>query len=749
MKLSDALSKERIINRLKGISKLRIKASHGSILGFSALLLILFVAFTIRVLPIRWEIEVGTLHLSEFDPYFEYRFAEYLWKNGFISWAWPTQWVDTQRWYPYGINVATEGFFALPFTTAVLYDIVTALGVNIQLMDLAAILPPIFAMLACLVTYWLGKDIGGKPVGMLAALFVALSATHISRTALGMFKEEVIAVLSIPLVSLLFLRAIEEDRPIDSTIKYALGAGLFLGYVAVGWGGAYYIVDLIALFAFVLILLKRSTQRLLLSYSLTFGLGLFIAVAIPKPGPIYLTEGVILPVAGVFALLCLIEVVHSLTSAKAKVLFTIILLSTLVFGFSVLWLSGHLLGIAGKFLSVIDPWGREINPLIESVAEHKITSWASMYYDFGIGILFFIMGLFFISRNLNNKNLYLLIFGLTTLYFGSSMIRLLELMAPAFGLVAATGVVGILKPFIVLLKEPPKISIKKKYGLSHVSKEFSGVAIFLIFLVLVTDLAFPMPKVYKQAYTPVTVTAASIPITPSGPIHEWLDMLQWIRNNLDANTVVCSWWDYGYWLTVLGNVTTLTDNATINDTQIQNTGFIFMATETQAMRMLETYNAKYLLVFVTVGLSQPTTGTYVGSLVGYGDEGKWTWMARISGQAQQRFINDGWLPDEESSWVNESTFGAYNTTNNAWIWNDVGMNTTIYKLMSWAKQRWCDTNGITPDATGVQPTYFKEVYFAGVNLSPDTAASEYGAAIVPLVCLYKIDWDKYRQDTGY
>jgi hypothetical protein len=75
------------------------------------------------------------------------------------------------------------------------------------------------------------------------------------------------------------------------------------------------------------------------------------------------------------------------------------------------------------------------------------------------------------------------------------------------------------------------------------------------------------------------------------------------------------------------------------------------------------------------------------------------------------------------------------------------MNSTIYETLSWAKQRWCNVNGITPDATGVQPKYLKEAYFAGVNLSPNDA-SKYGY-IVPLVCIYEIDWATYHSDVGH
>jgi asparagine N-glycosylation enzyme membrane subunit Stt3 len=285
----------------------------------------------------------------------------------------------------------------------------------------------------------------------------------------------------------------------------------------------------------------------------------------------------------------------------------------------------------------------------------------------------------------------------------------------------------------------------KRRALEHVGKEFSGVAIFLIFIVLMTNLAFSpqsggVPTVYRQAYQPVTVTGGSLSVTPNQPVTQWFDMLKYLNDFQSSSTVVVSWWDYGYWLTFLGNVTTIADNATINSTQIENLGFIFMANESYSLNMLKKYDAKYILVFDTF--------SYQGSWVDWagGDNGKWTWMAKISGNAQQRFVDNG-LIDQASSWQNQTTFGQFSNTTNAWVWNTVGLNSTVYKLMSWGKDRWCQVNGVTdPDASNVtQPTYFDEAFFAGLNLNPNDAGSKYGG-IIPLVCLYKIDWQKFYSD---
>jgi asparagine N-glycosylation enzyme membrane subunit Stt3 len=226
-------------------------------------------------------------------------------------------------------------------------------------------------------------------------------------------------------------------------------------------------------------------------------------------------------------------------------------------------------------------------------------------------------------------------------------------------------------------------------------------------------------------------------------------MLSWTQSNLNSTTVVCSWWDYGYWLSILGNVTTLADNGTINSTQVENIGFIFMANETQSLKMLALYNAKYILVFTTLRIDVSSDQTYyIASGAGYGDEGKWQWMARISGNARTRFINTSFI-DKNSAWTNDEDFASVDNQTGRLVWNDKGTNSTIYKLMSWAKQRWTDVSGmgyVVPDEPGVQPTYFKEAYIAGEDLNPIAAAQIYGG--IPLVALYEIDWQAYYNATS-
>ncbi len=394
------------------------------------------------------------------------------------------------------------------------------------------------------------------------------------------------------------------------------------------------------------------------------------------------------------------------------------------------------------------------------MAEQRISAWGNLYIELGISILFFLVGLYFVLRNPTNRNIFLMLFAVTSLYFATSMVRLLVLFAPAFAIIAAIGIISILKPFLTLLQEAPKTLAKSKRRMARVSKEYSGVAVFAIFMLLVTNLAFSpqiggMPRSISQAYGPTAISGSSLPVggaSLNAPVTAWLDAVGWMKSNVHSTDAVVMWWDYGNWLTDLGNVTSFADNTTVNSTQIENVGFIFMGNENQSMAMLNSYgqsHVKYIAVFEVLVISQSSSGasSYIASPAGYGDEGKWVWMARISGQAQTRLLNEGHMTPG-TAWKDETTFGSSNPQNGQWVWNDQGLNCTVFKLMNYAEVRYTQMMtdlgiSMTPDQTVTQPTYFKEAYFAGLQTSP----FQYGG-LVPVIAIYEIDWAAYNADRG-
>ena len=714
VKIRKLFRKEKVSTALKSIGALRFRTSHSSLMHISLLVLILFIALMVRLLPIRWG-----FHLSEFDPHFQYRLTKHMVDNGFFAW---TSWRDPMRWYPAGYPVYSS-YPGLPATAAFFYVIVSALGLSPSpmftsnpltvdpLFNFCVIFPVIMGALTCLVIYFLGRDIGGKEVGLFSAFFLALNSSYIGRTSLGFFDDETVGIFGILLFIFFFLRSIEPERSLRNGLTYAVAAGLSLGYLFASWGASLYPLGMAVLFVFVLVLLRRYSSRLLLSYSATFGVALFIAINVPRLGFRYLTETTVLAVFGIFLLLCMYEASRYIKTLKMKTVFVFCFLAFIaVLLFVLSWL-GYIAPLGAKFWSVINPFERigeqPGQQLVQSVQEHRPAGWGSFYYDIGIGLFFVPVGLFFAVQNPTNRNIFLCIFGITSVYFAGSMVRLTLLMAPAFSLLWAVALVQLLGPFITLMKETPVIPRRKMRFETHVGKEFSGAFIGLMFLLLTFTFVLPsalstFPRVLDHAYSPTTIAAGSIPVRPADPVVDWIDALNWMRVNLKSTDVVASWWDYGYWITIIANKTTLADNGTINTTQISRIGQMFMSNETEAIKILSSYDSTYVVVFTTFDTS--------GNDVRWGDEGKWMWMARIGG-------------------LNVSDYG--NTTEQgSWQWNAKGQETVIYKLMQYGKE--VTLQGYST----ILLEHFEEAYFSQTIGSP----RNYGGAI-PLVCVYKIKYD--------
>jgi len=735
-------NKDKVKDIFEKVWNSRPKISHGTLLVFSSLLVIFVLALSVRLLPLRWG-----MTLSEFDPFLQYRFTEKIVNDGYFSWL---DWRDPQRWYPWGAYVPKRNLSGLPLTAATLYMIISALGVNVGLKDFCIIFPAVMGAITCIAIYFLGKDIGGKTVGLISALILALSPTYITRTSLGFFDDESVGVLGVILFFLFFLRAIDEKRSAESSLVHGSLAGMSLGYLCLSWGAALYPIGITALFSLLIIILRRYNERLLITYSLTFGICLFIASSFPSPGTKFLTSWPILIAGGVFLLLCLNEIVRRVRTTRWKIIYVAAFFVSLIGGFFVLSYFGYMGSVAGKFIAVLNPFAREGSPLIMSVQEHRMTSWSSLYYEFGITAIFMILGFFFAAGNLTNRNIFLILYGATSLYFASSMVRIIVLASPAVGLLGGLGIVGLIRPFMTLAKEQ-RFAPRKRAYTGLIGKEFSAVPVIMCFLLLMASFAFPSPRVFSHSYSPTTLFSGSMPIRPNKPVTEWVYALQWMKNNLPENAVVFSWWDYGYWITVEANRTSVADNNTFNTTQIALIGRIFVENETNALKLLSTLKApskgpafskppEYILIFTVIyddGRSYP--------YVGFGDYGKWTWMLQIAANSSKATEK---IEDlcESIGVQRKIDIGDYIYKNMSTIPPEEGgkfYDSLIYLLMEHARYKVVsDRNpnaNITDPANIPEHEFFKS-HFELVYPRQGKQLNSYGG-YVPIIAIYRVHYN--------
>jgi dolichyl-diphosphooligosaccharide--protein glycosyltransferase len=212
--------------------------------------------------------------------------------------------------------------------------------------------------------------------------------------------------------------------------------------------------------------------------------------------------------------------------------------------------------------------------------------------------------------------------------------------------------------------------------------------------------------------------ASSVPVRLDEPVLEWYETLMWMKAKLPKGTVIASWWDYGYWISIIGNQTTLVDNGTFDTNKIGKIGKMFMSNVTEAVEILKGFNATYVAVFTTF-YSGSVSGYTAGDDVGYGDEGKWTWMAKIANLDDKSFGNYTLGKDR----VYDSSTEEY-----TYIDNVKGQNTTLYILMTFAKDiklSYTPTVSLL-DSSGKG---FKSAYLS--------TGKDYGGIII-LVAVYKV-----------
>ncbi|MEM2901525.1 MAG: STT3 domain-containing protein [Candidatus Bathyarchaeia archaeon] len=694
-------------SKLKAIKDYLATIPRGSALEALTLALILLIGLTVRLLPLRWG-----FYLSEFDPYQQYRLAEHIVDHGFYSWF---TWHDNMSWHPWGRDTATTNYAGVPFTAAILYGFIRSIGFNVPLYDLCVLFPVVFGAVTCVAIYFLARELRGGVVGLFSALFLALSASHISRTSLGFFDDESIGIFTMILVFLFYLRAISQERPLRATLIYSIITGLGVAYLSASWGASRYVIALLALFTFVLTLMKRSSPRLLFAYAVTMGLGYLLMGQIPFLGYGFFMEWVTAAVLGVFLILLGVECSKRFKGFKFKVTSLTVAGLIVAAALILLWREGYITQLSGKFLTVLNPSTRFEMPLVESVAEHRPATWASFFYESGIYLFLGMFGFYFLTRRMGEGDLLLILLGVTSFYFAASLVRLTLILAPFLAVTSAVALGELCKPAVDIVRGVGVLPKRRMALPGRVGKEF-GVSILLITLIITT------PTLYysvQAAYAPTTIATSSIPVAPTGSdarrYQDWMHALMWMKENLPEDAVVFSWWDYGYWITAIADKRSLADNGTINSTQIAVIAVTFLSNESQAVPILKRYNVTHVAIFAT--WTKDESGTV--KFYGYGEDNKWYWMAKIG----------------NGTTVNGVKYNFYQRT--------VGENTVFYRTLT--------VNGeVVSNNTITDPNGLNDVTMLGkliqMGINPVGATSDYFrnvfSSVNRFVFIYEVNYLK-------
>uniref|UniRef100_A0A182RMW2 Dolichyl-diphosphooligosaccharide--protein glycosyltransferase subunit STT3A n=1 Tax=Anopheles funestus TaxID=62324 RepID=A0A182RMW2_ANOFN len=614
------------------VTKLRLNLEkQESLIKLGILTTAAILSFSTRLFSVlRFE---SVIH--EFDPYFNYRTTKHLAEQGFYNFH---NWFDDRAWYPLGRIIGGTIYPGLMVTSAVLYRLMWLVNITVDIRNVCVFLAPFFSSLTTIVTYLLTKEIHSSGAGLVAGAMISIVPGYISRSVAGSYDNEGIAIFCMLLTYYTWIKAVK-----TGAILWATFAALAYFYMVSSWGGYVFLINLIPLHVLALMATGRFTHRVYIAYSTLYTIGTILSMQISFVGfqPVQSSEHML--AFGVFGLCQLHAFVDYVRSAVLKEHFETLFQALIVTIASVAALIGLALTVTGKispwtgrFYSLLDPsYAKNHIPIIASVSEHQPTSWSSFYFDLQILVFLFPAGLYFCFSKLSDANIFIILYGVTSIYFAGVMVRLMLVLAPVMCILSGIAISHLLTKYIrnmdvsgtgaATVAESSNRKTKARYEQQSSVKNEVAIGFVLLVTFLLITYTFHCTWVTSEAYSsPSIVLSARSQDGGRIIFDDFREAYYWLKMNTPEDARVMSWWDYGYQITAMANRTILVDNNTWNNTHISRVGQAMASTEEKAYEIMKELDVDYVLVIF-------------GGLTGYSsdDINKFLWMVRIGGSTDR------------------------------------------------------------------------------------------------------------------
>ncbi|MFB5636931.1 MAG: STT3 domain-containing protein [Nitrosarchaeum sp.] len=630
---------------LLSLGKFDLKLSHLLIMG------ILSLSFSISFLVRSQAADYGW-ELNEFDPFYNYRATQYIVDNGIDAYF---QWHDDLSWYPSGRDISDTSQVALHMFAAITYWI---FGGGTDLYDFTIILPVILGSLSSIVIFALVRILGGTTAGLFSALFFAISLPIIVRGTIGWFKSEPLGLFLGLLATYFLLSGINSKNKKIAAVKL-ISAGIIIPLAISAWGGSQFFIIPIGIFFLALPFVRTDHKFIIWAIPLFTLTTVLVSLSFERVSSTFLfgLGGASLIIPTIFIIACIFLQSKSNEHKKTRngLLF---LASILIIGTFVLIINADMEFLplpSYRYLNAINPFLTTTNPLVDSVAEHSSTTIQQSFFFHSILMIFAGLGIWLIIKTYQRKNsdfikndmiLFSLIFGLIGVYVSSAFVRLEVFASLSLIILSSIGL-------SVLVKEILRNNIENKKFKNIIIKTSFLVGIIVLLLI---PISFPSNSnwiVSGKAPPTILNGGTAFPIATT----DWIESLEWLKNNTPKDAVIASWWDYGYWISTLGERATIADNATLSTVVIQNLAKMFMSSPEQAWQMLRDMQADYVVIFVSgqrLGVDNDGQALYV--LHGGGDESKKQWFIRIAEESETDYLFSDGISGTDFFW-NDSLLG--------------------------------------------------------------------------------------------
>lgn len=580
--------------------------------------------------------------LNEFDPFFNYRATQYVVDNGFDAYF---EWDDELSWYPHGKNVSHFSQVMLHITAATTYWI---FGFDGNLYDFTILFPAVVGSLTSIVVFALIRVIGGTTAGLFSALLFSVSLPIIVRGQIGWFKSEPLGLFFSILAVYLFLSGINSKNK-KIVIFKLIAAGIFIIFGLSAWGGDQFFIVPIGIFLLTLPFLRTDHKFLVWTIPLFTSTTVITSLAFERLGTNFIMGlgGLSLIIPTIFLIFCIFIQNKSNENSKNRN-GLIFLAMILLIGSSVLVLNTDSQFIplpSHRYLNAINPFLTTTDPLTDSVSEHATTTIQQSFIFHSVLMIFAGLGIWLFLRNSKESNFvkndmisFALIIGLIGVYVSSAFVRLEVFASLSIIILSSVALSLLLKEFI-----------SKK---SRVKIPFIIGLLFLLILPLI----FPVNgNVFTVTDNPPTILNGGT--TFSVGTTDWLDSMEWIKNNTPEDAVIGSWWDYGYWIQTKAERASLADNSTLIDHIIKKIAKMFTSSPEESWQILRDMEADYFVIFVSgQRLNVDYDNQAIYTLHGGGDESKKYWFMKIAEEPLTKYLHSDGISGTDYFW-NETTLG--------------------------------------------------------------------------------------------
>jgi dolichyl-diphosphooligosaccharide--protein glycosyltransferase len=630
-------------SKLVSVGNFDFKLNHLLVIGI--LILSFTVSFLLRVQPADFGFE-----LNEFDPFFNYRATQYIVDNGIPAYF---EWNDGFSWYPIGRDVSATSQVMLHLTAATTYWI---FGAGMNLYDFTILFPVIFGSLSAIVIFALVRVIGGTTAGLFSAMLFSVSIPILIRSPIGWFKSEPLGLFFSLLVVYFLLSGINSQNKRIAILKL-VGAGIFTAFSLSAWGGNQFFIIPIGIFFLTLPFLRKDHKFIVWAIPLYTVTTLLLSLGFERTSSnfIFGLGGISLIVPTLFLILCII--IQNKSSQNKTRNGLIFLLALLVIAPTVILINSDSQFLplpSHRYLNALNPFLTTTDPLVDSVSEHATTTIEQSFLFHSVLMLFSGLGIWILIKNIQNENSnfirndmlsFSLILGLVGVYVSSTFVRLEVFASIALIILASLGLTALTKEFFKN-KQKSKKPLGKLLQLPYVA----GIIILLV-----------IPMIYPAGSEPSSITNAPPTILNGGSgfhvaTNDWLDALEWIKDNTPKDAVIASWWDYGYWISTMGERASLADNSTVHTNIIENIAKMLLSNPDAAWNTLNEMQADYVVIFVAGEKLNLDTSSSFYTLSGGGDESKKQWFMKIAGYDTTQYLYSDGISGTDLFW-NETLLG--------------------------------------------------------------------------------------------